>query len=128
MKKYLAVTLAAVVGVFVLGVSTTMGQGYGKTTSSGAPASGSPSESPGAKKPGSVVEGGVIVAMPITKDEAMKKYPPPKGGYPAGDRDPHMKSGLIRSPYSPHTQFDCSKIGHGELVLDTHANKVFLRP
>ena len=86
------------------------------------------SASPGAAKPGTVLTGGVIVGTPITKEEAEKKYPPPRGGYPTGDRDMNAKSGLVTSPWPPRKQFDCSKIGHGELALDTYANKVFIRP
>jgi hypothetical protein len=70
----------------------------------------------------------VIEAKQITKEEAEKKYPPPKGGYPSGERDPHQASGQVSSPYPPHKQFDCSKIQHGALVLDTYASKVFVRP
>jgi hypothetical protein len=79
---------------------------------------------------GTTVQGSgtVIDAVPITKEDAAKKYPPPKGGYPVGEREPHMASGHVNSPYSPHQEYDCSKVGHGQLVLDTHANKVFVRP
>jgi hypothetical protein len=74
--------------------------------------------------------GGAIVATQITPQEAAKKYPAPKAGsgYPSGERDPHKSSGLVNSPYPPHTEFDCSKVPHGALVLDTRANKVFVRP
>jgi hypothetical protein len=72
--------------------------------------------------------GGVIVATPITPQEAAKKYPAPNGKYPTGERDPHRPSGIVSSPYPPHTEFDCSKVAHGGLVVDTHANKVFVRP
>jgi hypothetical protein len=68
------------------------------------------------------------VATPITPEEAAKKYPALKGKYPAGERDAHKPSGVITSPYPPHKDFDCSKIAHGGLVLDTRANKVFVRP
>jgi hypothetical protein len=72
---------------------------------------------------------GSIVATPISATEAAKKYPPPKGGnYPMGERDPHKASGVVSSPYPPRQEFDCSKIAHGGLVLDTRANKVFVRP
>jgi hypothetical protein len=72
---------------------------------------------------------GTTMATPITKEEAAKKYPPPKSGqYPAGERDPHKASGVITSPYPPHTEYDCSKINHGDLVLDTHVKRVFIRP
>jgi hypothetical protein len=71
----------------------------------------------------------VIDGKAITKGEAEKKYPPSKGGgYPTAERDPHDPSGVVVSPYPPHQKFDCSKIAHGGLVLDTSANKVFVRP
>jgi hypothetical protein len=72
--------------------------------------------------------GGALKATPITADEAAKKYPPPKGGYPTGERDAHKPSGVVSSPYPPRTEFDCSEIPHGGLVLDTHVKKVFIRP
>ena len=78
--------------------------------------------------PGSQGAGGAPVATPITPEEAAKKYPALKGKYPAGERDAHKPSGIITSPYPPHKDFDCSKIAHGGLVLDTRANKVFVRP
>jgi hypothetical protein len=82
----------------------------------------------------SAVGGGkVIEAKQISKEEAAKKYPPPKGGgYPTGDRDPHASGSrsatIVTSPYPPHQAFECSKVPHGGLVLDTHVNKVFVRP
>jgi len=77
---------------------------------------------------GKMTGGGVIVATPITPEEAAKKYPAPGGKYPNGERDPHKASGIVNSPYPPHAEFDCSKIAHGGLVVDTRANKVFVRP
>jgi hypothetical protein len=71
---------------------------------------------------------GAVVGTPITPQEAAKKYPPPKGGYPKGERDPHKADGVVNSPYPPRTEFDCSSIPHGALVVDTHVNKVFVRP
>lgn len=72
---------------------------------------------------------GSIVATPVTKEDAAKKYPPPSSGkYPMGERDPHKPSGVVTSPYPPHKEYDCSQIAHGDLVLDTHVNKVFIRP
>jgi hypothetical protein len=73
-------------------------------------------------------EGGVIVATAITPQDAAKKYPARNGRYPMGERDPHKASGIVSSPYPPHTDFDCSNIAHGSLVLDPRANKVFVRP
>ena len=72
--------------------------------------------------------GGSIVAMQITPQDAAKKYPAQKGKYPMGERDPHNADGVVNSPYPPRTAFDCSNIPHGGLVLDTHVNKVFVRP
>jgi hypothetical protein len=72
--------------------------------------------------------GGAIVAKQISPEDAAKKYPAPKGKYPAGERDPHKPDGIVNSPYPPRTEFDCSIIAHGGLVLDTHVNKVFVRP
>ncbi len=71
---------------------------------------------------------GTVVATPITPQEAAKKYPAPKGKYPMGERDPHKADGVVTSPYPPRTDFDCSNIPHGGLVVDTHVNKVFVRP
>jgi hypothetical protein len=72
--------------------------------------------------------GGALVATQITPQEAAKKYPAAKGKYPLGERDPHKASGIVNSPYPPHTEFDCSQVPHNGLVLDTHVNKVFVRP
>jgi len=77
---------------------------------------------------GGAQSGTAIVATSITPEEAAKKYPAPNGKYPNGERDPHKASGIVNSPYPPHTAFDCSKINHGALVLDTRAKKVFVRP
>jgi hypothetical protein len=72
--------------------------------------------------------GGALVATPITPQDAAKKYPALKGKYPMGERDPHKPDGVVNSPYPPRTAFDCSSVPHGGLVLDTHVNKVFVRP
>jgi len=70
-----------------------------------------------------------IEAKAISKVEAEKNYPPTKAGtYPMGERDPHDPSGVVISPYPPNQKFDCSKVAHGALVLDTRAKKVFIRP
>jgi len=125
MKKYLAVILAAVVGCFVLSLSSAMGQAYGgKSTTISAVST----PSANAKKPGTVLTGGAIVATPVTQEEAAKKYPLPAGkNYPAGNRDIHKPSGWVNSPYS-HDVYDCSNIARGGLLLDTHVNKLFTRP
>jgi hypothetical protein len=73
-------------------------------------------------------EHAAIEATAITKAEADKKYPVKGGAYPVGTRDPHDPSGVIVSPYPPHERYDCSKVAHGGLVVDTKANKVFIRP
>jgi hypothetical protein len=67
-------------------------------------------------------------ATGITKAEAEKKYPPPSGGYPPGQRDATDPSGVIASPYPPYQKYDCSKIARGGLALDVRAKKVFVRP
>ena len=67
-------------------------------------------------------------ATPITKADAEKKYPAKGGAYPVGQRDAHDPSGVITSPYPPHERYECSKVAHGGLVVDTKANKVFVRP
>ena len=71
---------------------------------------------------------GAVIATQVTPQDAAKKYPAPKGKYPMGERDPHNADGVVNSPYPPRTAFDCSNIPHGGLVLDTHVNKVFVRP
>jgi len=71
---------------------------------------------------------GSIVATQISPQDAAKKYPTKNGKYPMGERDPHKADGVVNSPYPPRTEFDCSKVPHGGLVLDTHVNKVFVRP
>jgi hypothetical protein len=73
-------------------------------------------------------KGGGNVATQISPQDAAKKYPAAKGKYPMGERDPHKADGLVNSPYPPRTEFDCSNVPHGGLVLDTHVNKVFVRP
>ena len=71
---------------------------------------------------------GTAVATQVTPQDAAKKYPASKGKYPMGERDPHNADGVVNSPYPPRTAFDCSQVPHGGLVVDTHVNKVFVRP
>jgi hypothetical protein len=92
------------------------------------PAAGGGKPAAGEAKPGTVLTGNVIVATPITKEEAAKKCPMQKGNYPMGERDNHQPSGWINSPFPPRVMYDCSKIGHGQLVYDPHVNRVFTRP
>jgi hypothetical protein len=73
-------------------------------------------------------EAAATVATPITKADAMKKYPSKSGTYPPGTRDAHDPSGVVSSPYPPHEKYNCSKVNHGGLVLDVHANQVFVYP
>jgi hypothetical protein len=61
----------------------------------------------------------------ITQEEAAKKYPPPKGGYPIAVKA--GTPGYFTSPYSSKV-FNCKKIKNGGLVLDPHAKQVFVRP
>lgn len=67
-------------------------------------------------------------AKQISKADAEKQYPVKGGAYPSGQRDPHDPSGIVVSPFPPHERYDCSKVAHGSLVVDTKANKVFVRP
>jgi len=67
-------------------------------------------------------------AKTIAKADAEKKYPIKGGAYSVGQRDPHDPSGIVVSPYPPHERYDCSKVAHGALVVDTETNKVFVRP
>jgi hypothetical protein len=67
-----------------------------------------------------------VEAKQITKEEAEKNYPPPKGGYPTAERG--NSSGFFISPYTAHKSFNCAKIPHGGYVLDPYAKKVFVRP
>jgi hypothetical protein len=70
-----------------------------------------------------------MTATAITKADAEKQYPAPKGGnYPRGNRNPHDASGVVTSPYPPYQQYDCSKVAHGGLVLDVRAKHVFVYP
>jgi hypothetical protein len=70
----------------------------------------------------------VMQATPITKQDAQNKYPPPAGGYPLATRNAHDPSGIVASPYPPYQQYDCSKVAHGGLVVDTRAKRVFVYP
>jgi hypothetical protein len=71
----------------------------------------------------------VMTATAITKADAEKKYPAPKGGnYPPGTRNPHEASGVVTSPYPPYQQYDCSKVAHGGLAVDVRAKRVFVYP
>jgi hypothetical protein len=69
-------------------------------------------------------------ATPISQQDAMKKYPPPAGGYPAAER-PRMgegqTGGIYISPYSGR-RFDCRDLKGTNLVLDPFAKKVFRLP
>jgi len=118
------VTVVSVVAVSWLALIFS-GAAVGQESSSYKPPSGA---SQAGAAPGALGAGGASVATPVTPGEAAKKYPAATGHYPVGERDPHKPSGVITSPYPPHKDFDCSKIAHGGLVLDTRANKVFVRP
>jgi hypothetical protein len=64
----------------------------------------------------------------ITKEEAVKKYPPPNGkSYPPGIPVATSTGGFMRSPYSSRI-YDCRKLKHGALILDEGVNKVFANP
>jgi hypothetical protein len=126
-KLLTIISVLAVSGVALISSNTAMGQGGSRGGMYAQPPPGA-NQAAAAPSPGALGAGGTPVATPITPEEAAKKYPALKGKYPAGERDAHKPSGIITSPYPPHKDFDCSKIAHGGLVLDTRANKVFVRP
>ena len=70
-------------------------------------------------------------AIVVTPEDAAKKYPMPKGkDYPAGinaNKGSATASGFVQSPYSARI-YDCRKLGHGTLILDEGAGKVFRKP
>jgi hypothetical protein len=111
-KKSLKILSASTIALFVLG-STVYAQGTDSRI-------GSIARKQQEKQ--------AIEAKAITKTEAEKKYPMKGGAYPVGQRDPHEASGIVVSPYPPHEKYECSKVAHGALVVDTKANKVFVRP
>ncbi len=126
MKLVTVVSVVAVSWLVVIFSNPAVGQG--RTGSEYARPPSGANQAGAVPSPGSQGLGGAIVATPITPEEAAKKYPASNGKYPIGERDPHKASGVITSPYPPHREFDCSKVAHGGLVLDTRANKVFVRP
>jgi hypothetical protein len=123
--KFVVVVFAVALSCLTLILSNTAlaqmreGQSYQQTNPK-APDSSKVTKSQGA--------GGAFVGTQISPKDAAQKYPAPKNGYPKGERDPHKPDGVVDSPYPPRTPFDCSNIPHGALVLDTHVNKVFVRP
>ena len=62
----------------------------------------------------------------ISKEDAAKKYPPPKGGYPVAALGPEG-SGIVPSPYSGR-MIDCRNCPAHSLVVDPSAKKVFQKP
>lgn len=63
----------------------------------------------------------------ISKEDAMKKYPPPKGGYPVAQLGPEG-SGIVPSPYNSGRMVDCRKCPPHSLIVDPFAKKVFQKP
>jgi hypothetical protein len=70
-------------------------------------------------------------AVVVTAEDAAKKYPMPSGKeYPAGiNANTHSAtaSGFVQSPYSARV-YDCRHLGHGSLILDEGAKKLFRKP
>ena len=70
-------------------------------------------------------------AVVVTAEDAAKKYPLPAGkDYPAGiNANTHSAtaSGFVQSPYSSRV-YDCRHLGHGTLILDEGAKKLFRKP
>ena len=70
-------------------------------------------------------------AVVVSAEDAAKKYPMPAGkDYPVGiNANTHSAtaSGFVQSPYSARI-YDCRHLGHGTLILDEGAKKVFKKP
>lgn len=70
-------------------------------------------------------------AVVVSAEDAAKKYPLPAGkDYPVGiNANTHSAtaSGFVQSPYSSRV-YDCRHMGHGTLILDEGANKLFRKP
>jgi len=70
-------------------------------------------------------------AVVVTAEDAAKKYPLPAGkDYPPGiNANTHSAtaSGFVQSPYSSRV-YDCRHLGHGTLILDEGAKKLFRKP
>lgn len=75
---------------------------------------------------------GIETAKEISKEEAAKSYPPPRGGYPPAENTQGVNTGfsqtVVTSPYPPHHRFDTSGINRGGLILDPYAKHVFVKP
>jgi hypothetical protein len=120
--RLIAVVFAVAVSLTLILSNTAVAQREGQSYQQANP------KAPDTSKVSKQGSGGAAVATAITPQDAAKKYPAPKGKYPMGERDAHKADGVVTSPYPPRTDFDCSNIPHGGLVLDTHVNKVFVRP
>jgi hypothetical protein len=68
-----------------------------------------------------------VKGKPVTEQEAAKKYPKPKGGYPTATLGT-QGSTFVPSPYNSGRMIDTSDCKRGELCLDPMANKVFIKP
>jgi hypothetical protein len=121
------IAMLVAIGVGGGSASAQYGSGQQQQKPSQQPSSSQTGKGAGTK-PGDVLTGGIIVATPVTEEEAKKKYPMPAGkSYPMGQWDVHHPQSWISSPYTQQV-YDCSKIPQGGLVLDTKVNKVFVRP
>lgn len=101
MKKYSALLTALVLGLFTLATITPLRA-----------AGGADAQPP----------------KEISKEEAVKKYPPANGkSYPEAISTSTTTGGFFQSPYSSKV-FDCRKVKKGAYLLDDSVNKVFLRP
>lgn len=77
-------------------------------------------------------ESGLEMAQEISKEDAMKKYPPRNGTFPVAESVKGPETGvsttLIESPYPPHHKFDTTGINRGALILDPYTKHVFVKP
>ena len=68
-----------------------------------------------------------VKGVGMTMEQAKKKYPEPKGGYPTASFG-SSGSVIVPSPYNSSRMVDASDCKRGMPCLDPLANKVFLKP
>jgi len=131
--KSFAVLLASACGLGALALSTAVAQDSQVYDDVGASSrkkqKQNQNEPSGAKE---VSFHGIEKGKEISKEEAAKKYPPRRGGYPTAEttQGPNtgMSTTILTSPYPPHHRFDTSGINRGALILDPYAKHVFIKP
>lgn len=133
LKSFVVLAIAAF-ALSSFGLSSALAQDTQVYDAAGA-SSRKNTQNPNAKEPAGAKDvsfRGIEKAKEISKAEAAKNYPPPRGGYPMAEttQGPNtgMSTTLITSPYPPHHKFDTSSINRGALILDPYAKHVFVKP